>query len=54
MLSCSETSKVPEEELSESNIARILAMESKAVGIFLTLPESLEYSYVEYTNSFLV
>jgi len=42
------------EELFESNIARIREIQRKAIKIFMTLPESTEYSYEEYTDSFFV
>jgi len=54
MLQCSMTCNVPEEELFESNIYNIREMERKAIGIFMTLPESIDYSYEEYTNYFFV
>jgi len=48
------TCKIPEEELFESNIDRIREIQRKAIKIFMTLPESTEYSYEEYTDSFFV
>jgi hypothetical protein len=43
---------IPDEELSESNIERMLAMKAKALKIYMTLPESVQFSYEEYTDLF--